>query len=225
MFFGCNQNHYPEMAAQVPMTMVRSFKGLSDTWPVMPDGLPALLSMRPDPALLLAGKLDAQITGMLNTAPADSMLTAWHEANVDGTGLDAPTARKVHSHMLALCKRVAPQIPYGVITTMGASASWAIEGLGFYGIDLYDIHGTTDPGSTLDRMSRFPPGPRLVAETNSSDVTHRPAWFREVYEWHARHHGLAMLTFWNPTGPLSGPWVDDPATIYALRRIAADARR
>jgi hypothetical protein len=34
-----------------------------------------------------------------------------------------------------------------------------------------------------------------------------------------------MLTFWNPTGPLSGPWVDDPATIYALRRIAADARR
>lgn len=226
MYFGCNQNHYQDMAPSVPMTMVRSYKGISPTWPVMPDNLPALLTVYPDPHELLAGRLDAQLTLMLKSAPAGSLLTAWHEANNGAFPGDATLARQMHRYMRDLCVKVKPSLPYGAVTTMGASADWVVTGLGFYGIDLYDIHETTDPGHALSReFGKFPSGPRVVAETNSSVVAHRPAWFREVYDWLAVHHGLAMLTFWNPTGPLSGPWVDDPATIYALRRIAADARR
>lgn len=225
MFFGANENHYPEMAAKVSgATMIRSFKGLSDTWPVMPGNLPCLLSIRRDPAQLLAGGHDKQITSMVTSAPPHSHLTAWHEAN--HAGLDAATTRKIHTHMSRLVTDLGSPVRYGAVLTQGASGDWVIPGLDFYGVDLYDIHRTTDPGLALERFfGRMPAGDRIVAETNSSAVYHRPAWFREIYDWLFRRGGTAMLTFWNPTGPLSGPWVDDPATIYALRGISRDARR
>jgi hypothetical protein len=226
MLFGCNQNHYADVAPHIArMSFLRSFSPLAATWPVMPDGLPSLWSPRPDPADLLTGKLDHEIIQALHSAPAGSMFTTWHEANQSGQS--AGTMQKVHAYMHKLVHEHTDAIRYGVVLTQGAPAEWAIAGLDFYGIDLYDLRGgVTNPWLTLNRFNaRMPKGPRLVAETNSSVVEHRPAWFRGIFDWLYTHNGLAMLTFWNPTGPLSGPWVDDPATVYALNRIIADANR
>ena len=226
MWFGCNQNHYEDVAPDVPnMTMVRSFKPLADTWPEMPDGLHSLWSIRPDPQELLAGQHDQTIIKALQSASAlpGNLLTAWHEA--EQASLSATTVQQVHAHMLELVHDNTTSVRYGAVLTQGGRARWAIPGLDFYGIDIYDLHETTDPSTTLDRFdSRMPRGKRLVAETNSSAVPHRPAWFREVYSWLAARGGIAMLTFWNPSGPLSGPWDGDAATKYALNRIKHDAR-
>lgn len=227
MYVGCNEPHYADVAPNLnPMTMLRAFEHLGSAWPVMPDGLPSLWSPRPDPAQLLAGQLDSVIISALHGAPPGSMLTTWHEAE-QAPGMTATTAQKVHAYMHRLVHANAPGMAYGAVLTQGGSASWVIPGLDFYGIDLYDLGGgITSPHETLDRFdARMPSGPRLVAETNSSIVTHRPAWFRGVFDWLFYHNGLAMLTFWNPTGPLSGPWVQDDATIYALNRIIAESKR
>jgi hypothetical protein len=73
-------------------------------------------------------------------------------------------------------------------------------------------------------FNQMPAGPRVVAETNSSAQAHRPSWFREIFDWLADNHGLALLTFWSDHGALSGPWVpEDAATVYALNQIAGDA--
>src|SRR5215831_9052796 len=226
MWFGCNQNHYEDVAPDVPsMTMVRSFKALADTWPEMPDGLHSLWSIRPDPQELLAGQHDQTIIEALQSASAlpGNLLTAWHEA--EQASLPAATVQQVHAHMLELVHDNTTSVRYGAVLTQGGRAVWAIPGLDFYGIDIYDLQETTDPSTTLDRFdSRMPDGERLVAETNSSAVPHRPAWFREIYDWLAARDGIAMLTFWNPSGPLSGPWDGDAATRYALNRIKHDAR-
>jgi hypothetical protein len=226
MWFGCNQNHYEDVAPDVPgMTMVRSFKPLADAWPEMPDGLHSLWSIRPDPQELLAGQHDQTIINALQSASArpGNLLTTWHEP--EQASLPPTTVRQVHAHMLELVHDNTTSVRYGAVLTQGGRARWVIPGLDFYGIDIYDLHEITDPSTTLDRFdSRMPHGKRLVAETNSSKVAHRPAWFREIYGWLAARGGIAMLTFWNPSGPLSGPWDGDAATTYALNRIKHDAK-
>jgi hypothetical protein len=126
MYFGTNQNHYADVEPQVHgMTMLRSYKGLSDTWPVMDDGLLALLSIRPDPATLLEGGYDAPITGMLRTAPPGSLFTAWHEMDknvYDPSAFPASVGRGIHAHMLALTHKVNPAVKYGSVLTEVISA-------------------------------------------------------------------------------------------------------
>lgn len=225
MYFGCNQNHYPEVNAGISgkITMLRAYQSLA-SWPPMPGGLPSLWSPRPDPAQLLAGKLDNVVKVALDTAPPGSMLSFWHEANQSNQS--AATMQKMHAYAHNLVHNHTADVKYGVILTQGAAATWAVSGLDFYGIDMYDLNEVANPLLTLDRFDqRMPAGPRLIAETNSSVVTHRPAWFRTAFDWLYYHKGLALLTFWLPGGPLSGPWVNDAATIYTLNRIAADAAR
>lgn len=229
MHFGCNVHHYPEVATDVHgMDIVRVFDTKQQA--LVPPGMLQLLSIRPDPQKLLAGSLDDEIKSQVRSLPDGSLLTAWHEANVNTAvqpGLPAYTARQVHRYMYKLVASLGVGVGYGIILLQGRPdvlESYTVAGMDWYGLDLYDFGGTTDPSDVMDRcFGAMPAGPRLIAETNSAQVPHRPAWFREVYDWLAARQATAMLTFWNPTGTLSGPWIEDPATIYALNRISKDA--
>jgi hypothetical protein len=233
MLFGVNQNHYAEMATKVHgITVQRSYKPMALGWPVMPAGQVAHWSIRPGHDQLLAGDLDEGLTSLLVEAPPGSLLTGWHE--VEHAGWAGTVAQQqaqihqIHSHLHALVHQVRPgEVLYGPVTLMGSGRAWVIPGMDFYGVDLYDLHGTTDPKAALDAWSaKMPDGHRVVAETNSQVPAHRPRWFKAVYEWLAANNGIALETFWNPAGPLSGPWVDsDTVTISALRRVAESAGR
>jgi hypothetical protein len=206
------------------MTIERSFKGVSDTWPLMADpAMPSLWSPRPDPSKLLQGMYDAAFTSALKTAPPGSMLTCWHEA--EQSGLTASTARKVHTYMHFLVHSTGSLVPYGIVTSQGASSSWDVPGMDYYGGDIYDTNRNGDFRTHVSHWaSNRPHGPRVIAETNSALWRHRPAWFAGLYLWLAARKGLAMMTFWNPDGPLSGPWRDqDVATIVQLNDIARAA--
>jgi hypothetical protein len=230
MHFGCNVHHYPEVANDVHgMDIVRVFG--TGQQAMVPAGMLQLLSIRPDPQKLLAGALDGEIKSQVSSLPKGSLLTAWHEANVNTAaqpGLPPKTAREVHRYMHKLVASMGVEVGYGIVLLQGRPdvlASYTVTGMDWYGLDLYDFGGTTDPSDVMDRcFAAMPAGPRLIAETNSAQAPHRPAWFREVYDWLAAHQAIAMLTFWNPAGTLSGPWIEDPATIYALNRISKDAQ-
>jgi hypothetical protein len=234
MWFGCNVHHYHEVAAQVPgMTMVRVFLGDPvNRWPATPRGTAAFVSIRPDPTALLKGSFDHVLHTMLRSAPHGSYLTAWHEADKGRShgGLSASHTRDVHTYMHRLARRANHHVKYGAVVTQGIGRTdlgrWVVHGLDFYGVDVYDLGGKVDPGGALHHAFRqLPNGRRVVAESNSAAVAHRPAWFREIYDWLAVNRGHALLTFWEPGAGLSGAWVNDPATIYALNGIAADAKQ
>jgi hypothetical protein len=62
-----------------------------------------------------------------------------------------------------------------------------------------------------------------ICETNSPRPRYRAEWFTLLAQWMSDHGGGYLETFWNPNGPLSGPWLpDDARTIEALRTIAAN---
>lgn len=228
MRFGCNQRQYATLEPQVQkMTMVRVYGGpfvpATLAWPTTPPGTTALYDIRPDPATLVTGDYDDVIKTLVQAAPPGSMLTAWHEAD-RGTahkGLASAEAREVHTY---LNKLVGHLIPYGSVTTGGtATHPWTVEGLGFYGVDMYDFNLDDHPAYHLNAWSQTQyPGPRVVAETNSSVASHRPWWFAHVFGWLQANDGQALLTFWNPTGPLSGAWLpSDTATIHTLNQIGS----
>jgi hypothetical protein len=127
--------------------------------------------------------------------------------------------------MLALVHKTTKNVKYGPVITAHADAGWCVAGMDFYGVDSYDWAGFADPTNELNNWSaRMPSGPYVVAETNTMKPDKRPMWFNGIYAWLKANGGIAMETFWNPTGSLSGPWLPtDTATIAALNAIAADA--
>jgi hypothetical protein len=226
MFFGANQNHYDDLKAQVqPVTMLRSYKPMDSTWAPMEGGLPSLWSIKPDPDILFAGVLDAEINSALATAPAGSLLTCYHENDFYKLQ-PASVIREIHLYVQALVLDSGTGVKYGsVLTSSLRSASHTITGLDWYGVDIYDTHHDNHPAKHLNAWSEtMPPGPRVIGETNTSHPANRPDWFTHAYEWLAANRGIAFLTFWLPTGPLSGPWLPgDAKTIAALNKIAAEA--
>lgn len=234
MWFGCNERFFPQVAKHVgDMSMVRIFMGDPPSrWPATPRGMKALISIRPDPVALLHGKLDHTLTSLIRSAPDGSYLTAWHEADKGRSrgGLSATHTREVHRHMRKLSHKANRKVRYGAIVTQGIGRTdlgrWVVDGLDFYGVDLYDLRDKIHPHHALHHAFRqLPNARRVVAETNSSDVRHRPEWFRDIYDWLAVNRGHALLTFWSHDGRLSGPWVDNPATIHTMNDIAKHARR
>jgi hypothetical protein len=229
ILFGVNQNHYADLAPQVaPIKIQRSFKSLSNGWPAMPVGQVAHWSINPSYTDLMAGKLDSQIITELKKAPPGSLLTAWHEPELHSglsSGPTMPQMADINHYMLALVHKTTPNVKYGPVITAHADAGWCVAGMDFYGVDTYDWKGfATQPNELQTWSDRMPPGPRVVAETNTFVQSKRPAWFDGVYQWLKANGGIAMQTFWNPGGSLSGPWIPtDTATIDTLNTIAADA--
>jgi hypothetical protein len=120
-----------------------------------------------------------------------------------------------------------------------ATKAWMGEALDWYGLDVYDFDGgqfrgwtgglskaklfarMDDMKNTAREMSGRDDIEIDVCETNSPRVRHRAEWFSLLAEWMHENGGERILTFFNPTGPLSGPWLpDDANTIKSLREAA-----
>ncbi|HUD38812.1 MAG TPA: hypothetical protein VMR14_18070 [Streptosporangiaceae bacterium] len=218
-------------------------------WPVQesaPDARP-LLSIRPVPDDLLAGRLDDQLKTLIAMAPPGVRLSTWHEAsNLAGYPgyLNAATMTAVHEHMQELCR--GSNVGYGSIICAVPSQTkpWMGTGLDWYGLDVYDFGGgqfrnwwnggiskaklfarLDDMLDTCRELSGHDSPEIDICETNSPRPQYRAAWFALLAEWMSANGGRYMETFWNPSGPLSGPWLpDDERTIDALRSIAATLR-
>jgi hypothetical protein len=201
------------------------------------------LSIRPVPADLLAGKLDEKLTGLIAAAPPGVKLSAWHEASnlagyPDYVRPDSMAA--VHEYMQNLCR--GSNVSYGSIicAVPSATKAWMGASLDWYGLDIYDfgegqfrhaLTGGLSKSKLFDRLDDMlatcrelsgRAAPEIdVCETNSPRRGHRAEWFELLAEWLHDNGGRCLQTFWNPTGPLSGPWLpDDHKTIDALRSIS-----
>lgn len=226
--FGTNQNQWASVAPSVaPMTIQRSFKSVNNGWPVAPAGVATSWSIYPQHDTLLAGGYDTLIVNALKNAPPGSLLTCWHEPELHSGRSSGPTMAQladINRYVMSLTHATTPNVLFGSIITAHADAGWCIPGLDFYGVDSYDWAGFADPTNELSTWSaRMPDGPRVVTETNTMTASKRPSWFEGEYEWLKANGGIAMMTFWNPSGGLSGPFLpDDTATINVLNQIAAD---
>lgn len=214
-------------------------------WPAkesVPDA-PVTLSIRPIPDDLLAGRLDDQLNALIAAAPPGVKLSAWHEAsNLPGYPdyITADAMSAVHVYMQALC--TGSNVSYGSIicAVPSQTKAWMGIGLDWYGLDIYDFgegQFRDPPDGGISRAKLFArlddmletcrdlagsDSPQIdVCEANSPRPQYRADWFALLAEWLSANGGGRLLTFWNPSGPLSGPWLpDDLATVGVLRSIA-----
>jgi hypothetical protein len=231
---------------------VRTFRAYRDQYNFVPTRWPAkesvpdarvTLSIRPVPADLLAGRLDAELEALIALAPPGVKLSAWHEAsNLDGYPdyVTAGSMSAVHEYMQGLCR--GSNVRYGSIicAVPSATKAWMGTSLDWYGLDIYDFDEgqfRDGPDGGISRTKLFArlddmlgtcreltgrDSPEIdICETNSPRPRHRADWFALLAEWLYRNGGRCLQTFWNPSGSLSGPWLpDDQETIRMLRSIS-----
>ncbi len=256
IIFGANLGAYPKLNAAVPRAIgLRMYFGVENQFPTAwPDPYPGAwitLSLRPNPGDLLSGKLDDQLKAVINSAPAHSELTFWHE-NTTGNPLGYPSyvnnaraAIRMQLYGHGLCR--GTHVRFGVITCGPAiqQIDWLAPGLDWYGDDLYEFPRLRSPdaamrrakviyrlNSNLDawrrRSGRRWPAIR-ICETNSPFDSHRETWLTWVARWMAGHNGRRILTYWNPDagvaqGGLSGPWPPSESVVRRLRRLSEEYR-
>ncbi|MDA8320383.1 MAG: hypothetical protein M0030_11330 [Actinomycetota bacterium] len=229
---------------------VRTFRAYRDQFNFIPTIWPAkeavpearvTLSIRPVPADLLAGRLDERLRALIAAAPPGVKLSAWHEAsNLPGYPdfITADVMAAVHEYLRDLCR--GSNVAYGSIICAVPSATrrWMGTNLDWYGLDIYDFGegqfrnwrggiSRSKLFARLDDMRRTCQElsgrdlPEIdICETNSPRPAHRPEWLALLAEWLADNGGSRLQMFFNPSGPLSGPWLpDDQRTIEQLRSL------
>ena len=222
---------------------------LPPAWPDIHPGAHMTLSLRPNPADLLSGKLDGRLNAIIRSAPPYSELAFWHE-NTTGNPLHYPryvnnarTARRMQEYGQKLCAGTG--VLFGVITAgpVITQVDWIAPGLDWYGDDLYEFPRLRNPDNTFSRakvIARLNQNLRAwqkasgkrspairICETNSPYDSHRSEFFATVAHWLARHNGNRMLTYWNPRGSLargglSGPWPPSKPVISRLSSLATE---
>jgi hypothetical protein len=230
----------------------RTFRAYRDQFNLVPKGWPVkeslpearvMLSIRPVPEDLLAGRLDDQLRTLIASAPPGVQLSAWHEAsNLAGYPdyITDANMSAVHEHMQELCR--GSNVRYGSIicAVPSQTKAWMGEGLDWYGLDVYDFgggqfrnwYGGISKAKLFARLDNMfdtcrelsgRDSPEIdICETNSPRPQFRAKWFELLAEWMSANGGHSLETFWNPSGALSGPWLPgDEKTISALRSIAA----
>lgn len=240
---GANAGWFTAVQASVPAATCRrvyypEYNFIPPHWPSGPTVSRAMVSIRPVPADLLAGRLDAQIRTFLASAPPGSDLTTWHEAgNLTGYPryITPATMRRVHRYMQRLCQR--SNVRYGPILCMRPSSMppWLVPGMDWYGLDIYDwpefhfphgpidVHGRLYPRlnqwhAVIQHASRRRHPVLSICETNSNYASHRPKWFAALAHWLSRNGGRSMLTYWSDSPHAVGPWnPHDHAVIRTLR--------
>jgi hypothetical protein len=149
ILFGCNSRDFDAML-QAGIS-VRTFRAYRDQYNFIPTVWPAkesvpearvTLSIRPVPADLLAGRLDAPLRAFIDAAPPGVKLSAWHEArNLPGYPdyLSADVMSAVHRYMQELCR--GSNVRYGsIICDVPSEAKdWMGTGLDWWGLDVYDF--------------------------------------------------------------------------------------
>jgi hypothetical protein len=209
---------------------------IAKSWPAppVPNAGPIVYSIYPVPEHVFNGSLNEPLKKLIASAPPHSYLTAWHEA----LSLPFPSyitsanMHKLHAHMNTITR--GTNVTYGSIFGGGNLATLfksVPPNLGFYGLDLYGNEGIEKGLARLEQFiamaklkdTKTPGYPRLmIPECNTPVVAQRPQWFTSVCERMHRYgsHSIGVLTFWNPTGPLSGPWLPkDRKTIAAMNDI------
>lgn len=212
---------------------------IAETWPVPPVAKagPVVYSIYPVPDHVFNGDLSDALKKLIASAPPESYLTTWHEA----LSLPYPSyitsenMRKLHAHMNAITQ--GTNVTYGSIFGGGDIATLfksVPPNLGFYGLDLYGNEGIEEGLARLEQFitlakpkdTKTPGYPKLmIPECNTPKQAQRPDWFESVcLRMHVYGaHSIGVLTFWNPAGPLSGPWdPKDRKTIAAMNDIIDD---
>jgi hypothetical protein len=251
ILFGANSKAFDAMRdAEINALTFRAYRDqynfIPTVWPAkaaVPEAR-VTLSIRPIPADLLAGRLDEQLKALIAAAPSGVKLSAWHEAsNLDGYPdfISAATMSAVHEYMQELCR--GTNVRYGSIicAVPSATKAWMGTNLDWYGLDVYDfgegqfrdrltrrisrtkLFGRLDDMLSTCRELSADDSPEIdICETNSPRPQHRAEWFTLLAEWLSSNGGRRLQAFWNPSGPLSGPWLpDDLRTIRALQSISS----
>ncbi len=252
--FGSDRSGYDGLHAATPLAVglrwyLNGENELPPAWPVVHPNTHMTLSLRPNPADLLSGKLDRRLKAIIDSAPPNSELTFWHE-NTTGNPLRYPhyvnnahAAIRMQRYGKKLC--AGSGVLFGVITVgpVYYQRHWIAPGLDWYGDDLYEFpklrgrHNSFDAAKVIARLNwnlgawkkasrQHRPAVR-ICETNSPYDSHRSEFFTTIAHWLAGHNGNRMLTYWNPRGSLanggvSGPW---PPSKPVIRRLVALAER
>lgn len=250
ILLGCNSRDFDAMNdAGITVRTFRAYRDqynfIPTVWPAketVPDAK-VTLSIRPVPDDLLAGRLDAQLNAFIAAAPPGVKLSAWHEAsNLPGYPdyLSAGGMSAVHAYMQELCR--GSNVRYGsIICAVPSEAkAWMGTGLDWYGLDVYDYgegQFRDEGNGGISRARLFArlddmldtcreltgrDAPEIdICETNCPRPQYRADWFALLAEWLHNYGGGRLQIFWNPSGPLSGPWLpDDEKTISMLRSIS-----
>jgi hypothetical protein len=258
--WGVNRNYWQAFKTRVPLARaVRIYYDTENvfpaTWPRRAgSGVWVTLSIRPNPADLLSGKLDTQLKALIHSAPAHSELTIWHE-NYPGDPLGYPrsvnnahTAVAMQEHVEKLCK--GTRVRFGVIISgpAGQEIAWIAPKLDWYGVDLYDNKRYWNRDRTLSKQKIWARMTNnLIAfkkasherhplirldETNTPWDNHRRNWFMWTAQWFASHDGnrpARIMTYWNArhghaSGGLSGPWPPSRPVVRVLRHLSKTFR-
>jgi hypothetical protein len=210
---------------------------IAKSWPTPPvaNAGPIVYSIYPVPEHVFNGDLTTALKNLIKSAPAGSYLTTWHEALSlpYPSYITSATMYKLHGYMNELTQKTNPKVSYGSIFGGGDLATLfksVPPNLGFYGLDLYANDGIDKGLARLDQFITLA-GPKdtkahyprlLLPECNTPVESDRPDWFESVAKRMHTYgsHSIGILTFWNPTGPLSGPWEPkDKKTIAAMNDI------
>jgi hypothetical protein len=248
--FGSDRSGYDGLNAATPLAVglrwyLNGENELPSAWPYVHPHTHMTLSLRPNPADLLSGKLDRRLKAIIDSAPPHSELSFWHE-NTTGNPLRYPrrvnnarTAIAMQKYGKKLC--AGSGVLFGVITVgpVIGQRHWIAGGLDWYGDDLYEWpklrgpHNSFDAAKVIARLNqnlavwRTVSGhqrpPVRICEVNSPYDSHRSEFFTTIAHWLAAHNGNRMLTYWNPRGSLanggvSGPW---PPSKPVIRRLVS----
>ena len=222
------------------------------TWPQgAGHGVWTMLSIRPDPEDLLSGKLDAELKALIDSAPAHSLLTIYHE-NAGGNPLNYPpdvhnaaNYVRMQRYMEKLVHGTHVRFGVDIIAPFSSVLRWIYKGDDWFGYDFYAFprylnpNGTVNVAAVTTRMTnnlrtlqkftgrRYPP--IYLGETNASKDHQRKTWFSTLAKWFATHDGNRdawILTRWTAsTGPhsgLSGPWPPSTVVVAELRHLARE---
>lgn len=246
---GVNRDYWTQFKAAVPRAQdVRIYYDGENvfpaTWPTWAKGAWVTLSLRPKPADLLSGRLNAQLKALFASAPAHSEVTFWHE-NEPGNPLKYSASvnrARTNVAMLRYGEKLVKgtKVKFGQIICAPANQmqKWIAPRLDWYGIDLFANPNYENPDGTLSKAKiwvrmnnneavfRAKTGRRWPAvridESNARRDWHRKSWFTYLAEWLHGHGGGRLLTRWTPTRTkLSGPWPPSRPVITRLVRLSS----
>jgi hypothetical protein len=241
---GVNRNYWTQFKAAIPGARdVRVYYDAENvfpaSWPTRAQGAWVTLSLRPEPADLLSGKLDARLKALFASAPAHSEVTFWHE-NEPGNPLDyLPSVNNARTNvaMLKYGEKLVKgtKVKFGQIICAPANQmqQWIAPRLDWYGVDIFANPNFENPNRTLSKAKlwvrlnndeavfrtksgrRWPPV--RFDESNARRDWHRKNWFTYLAEWLHGHGGGRLLTRWTPARTkLTGPW---PPSLPVIRRL------
>ena len=246
--FGVNLAEYATVSPDLPgITFTKAFSepttgtnGVPSKWPgdsatKPPAGTTTLSCFCPDPAMAIAGELDASYTAYVKLAPAGSVITAWQEGNgswsgVWANGFTVANWRAMHTRLAGLTAAANPAVRYGqVVATSPVRGGqditpYVVPGMSWYSMDGYDLQGTSTPeavfGETWAGILSVEPSARCaITETNSTDAT--GGWFTDCWEWLTGNNGVLFSTFWETatSGGQHYPFPPSAAALAALQSV------